>query len=228
MVSQADDFNPRTPCGVRRGEAHCGQRSRAHFNPRTPCGVRPPVLSRMATAMSYFNPRTPCGVRPCASRRREVRPIFQSTHPVRGATTRRPTRPAFSAAFQSTHPVRGATIAFTPYHAFAPISIHAPRAGCDMQSELMQTSPCYFNPRTPCGVRLWILFANSSPRGFQSTHPVRGATNKSAYDIAKDLISIHAPRAGCDVSHRSYEFSNNEFQSTHPVRGATVWGRTEA
>ena len=130
--------------------------------------------------------------------------------------------------FQSTHPVRGATIFAIFASVRRVISIHAPRAGCDMQSELMQTSPCYFNPRTPCGVRLWILFANSSPRGFQSTHPVRGATNKSAYDIAKDLISIHAPRAGCDVSHRSYEFSNNEFQSTHPVRGATVWGRTEA
>ena len=34
------DFNPRTPCGVRRSAAGCSCRN-TNFNPRTPCGVRP-------------------------------------------------------------------------------------------------------------------------------------------------------------------------------------------
>ncbi len=33
------DFNPRTPCGVRRRGGRAGDACR-HFNPRTPCGVR--------------------------------------------------------------------------------------------------------------------------------------------------------------------------------------------
>ena len=79
----------------------------------------------------------------------------------------------------------------------------------------------YFNPRTPCGVRLHPLRAggvlpNFNPRTpcgvrrgyqslmrevlqFQSTHPVRGATS-----------------AG-QTQRRNYL----TFQSTHPVRGAT-------
>ena len=34
---------------------------------------------------------------------------------------------------------------------------------------------------------------------FQSTHPVRGATNLPKTCNAWFLISIHAPREGCDV-----------------------------
>ena len=36
---QNTDFNPRTPCGVRRAAARSLWPDR-HFNPRTPCGVR--------------------------------------------------------------------------------------------------------------------------------------------------------------------------------------------
>ena len=37
---------------------------------------------------------------------------------------------------------------------------------------------------------------------FQSTHPVRGATNGQTYANAQQAISIHAPREGCDVEKR--------------------------
>ena len=57
----------------------------------------------------------------------------------------------------------------------------------------------YFNPRTPCGVRPDSSPVTSAPIKFQSTHPVRGAT-RCAYDLhAQRVISIHAPRAGCDT-----------------------------
>ena len=57
---------------------------------------------------------------------------------------------------------------------------------------------------------------------FQSTHPVRGATlNLPVYIDERYLISIHAPREGCDFDE-NYRAKLNEFQSTHPVRGATA------
>ena len=105
----AQNFNPRTPCGVRRVVMNCAAASttfqsthplrgatlsclyppitKADFNPRTPCGVRHHSgLSR--SGRRHFNPRTPCGVRPSCRPfpAREIR--FQSTHPLRGATAK--------------------------------------------------------------------------------------------------------------------------------------------
>ena len=63
LISRGGDFNPRTPCGVRRVRAGCSAADHGDFNPRTPCGVRP-VLKAVA---GFAN-------------------TFQSTHPLRGAT----------------------------------------------------------------------------------------------------------------------------------------------
>ena len=101
---------------------------------------------------------------------------FQSTHPVWGATRKDwPFRPIFG-PFQSTHPVWGATITLLVVGVHRPISIHAPRVGCDLAPanaiplrRISIHAPrvgcdnggvalCKafvdFNPRTPCGVRL--------------------------------------------------------------------------
>ena len=153
QVSTLSNFNPRTPCGVRprpaarsRGtdyisihapRAGCdreqlrAKKHLANFNPRTPCGVR---LTRgnEPERISHFNPRTPCGVRhdqpqtvcPCQSK------------------------------FQSTHPMRGATELITADDQTETISIHAPHAGCDAGAAMAGETMAYFNPRTPCGVRL--------------------------------------------------------------------------
>ena len=127
-----------------------------------------------------------------------------------------------------------------------PISIHAPREGCDRFRRRSCTSGCYFNPRTPRGVRLHTA---ESGRSWDSR------------------ISIHAPREGCDqrnsrVVRRRSNFNprtprgvrrtpttpastgrsdfnprtprgvrrigipncaaRSKFQSTHPARGATL------
>ena len=59
--------------------------------------------------------------------------------------------------------------------------------------------PTYFNPRTPCGVRqLW------------------------QHLLAGDVISIHAPHAGCDDVLEDWSADGWAFQSTHPMRGATA------
>ena len=102
------------------------------------------------------------------------------------------------------------------------ISIHAPLAGCDA------AAPAFCQRRG----------------GFQSTHPLRGATRGETIvrlpakisihaplagcDPALRLdeldvvdISIHAPLAGCDPKHRDLLGVPGAFQSTHPLRGAT-------
>ena len=55
-----------------------------------------------------------------------------------------------------------------------------------------------FNPRTPCGVRLSIIEVLPTLVGFQSTHPLRGATDDKPNERDASDISIHAPHAGCD------------------------------
>ena len=158
--------------------ARRNRQSCAHFNPRTPCGVRPsrscsrpsttatfqsthplrgatalhqreiviafPFQSthplrgatlggyRLILPILYFNPRTPCGVRQSTSPCWSTKLTFQSTHPLRGATSVSDAWSASVEAFQSTHPLRGATQ-------------HQGRDGL---------RESYFNPRTPCGVRL--------------------------------------------------------------------------
>ena len=56
---------------------------------------------------------------------------------------------------------------------------------------------------------------------FQFTHPVRGATKNGMSCPISKLVSIHAPRAGCDIEARELDVTRPKFQFTHPVRGAT-------
>ena len=79
------------------------------------------------------------------------------------------------------------------------ISIHAPRAGCDWS--VMDEVPelVHFNPRTPCEVRRCISSQNTTSIRFQSTHPVRGATQQPSSESRRLPISIHAPHTGCDL-----------------------------
>ncbi len=102
------------------------------------------------------------------------------------------------------------------------ISIHAPRAGCDTAKRAVCTKRRYFNPRTPCGVRR----NSGAPRqGFQPHFNPRTPCGVRLYVVKtiprKIVISIHAPRAGCDSNTPTCLSASSAFQSTHPVRGAT-------
>ena len=168
------NFNPRTPCGVRRAHPFW-LTSLSDFNPRTPCGVRP-VKTSSGYEYFDFNPRTPCGVRPgniSAWRK--------------------------SAAISIHAPRAGCDDDADRLFKHGRISIHAPRAGCDYAIIAWKHSPHNFNPRTPCGVRPWIECDDGAIWLFQSTHPVRGATSIVRSCRAISPISIHAPRAGCDL-----------------------------
>ena len=61
LLAVTVDFNPRSPCGERRGR-FSGRRNPRDFNPRSPCGERLGTL-RTSTTGANFNPRSPCGER---------------------------------------------------------------------------------------------------------------------------------------------------------------------
>ena len=56
---------------------------------------------------------------------------------------------------------------------------------------------------------------------FQFTHPGRGATSSLLTSAKATLVSIHAPREGCDTDRRTFVLNGFVFQFTHPGRGAT-------
>ena len=132
---------------------------------------------------------------------------------------------SYFSLFQSPHPARGAT--------------RGEEAAADITDN--------FNPRTPRGVRPDISIFTRRLYKFQSTHPARGATvillsipsvsmyfnprtprgvrHIAARNFANAImISIHAPREGCDLVSDGAEVLRAIFQSTHPARGATGRG----
>ena len=169
-------FNPRAPCGARQGD-HLGGTPLRAISIHAPHAGRDRCRRSDRRGKYYFNPRAPCGARPRRLIRPTPRPTFQSTRPVRGATSNSP-------------------------HLKTPktISIHAPRAGRDTArlppicsaSNFNPRAPCgarrrpapkapkqtrHFNPRAPCGARPSFITPSSQQSLFQSTRPVRGATN---------------------------------------------------
>ena len=123
--------------------------------------------------------------------------VFQSTRPMRGATIVS-NFVGSTMRFQSTRPMRGATLSRRIRVQTFQVSIHAPRAGRDPVSPQAPPPSRCFNPRAPCGARPPSVRCLSSPRRFQSTRPVRGATVLTPWQTA-----------------------SSAFQSTRPVRGAT-------
>ena len=105
---------------------------RSHFNPRAPCGARQHTLYHLPAArtISIHAPRVG---------RDQVVFLFFLHPPL----------------FQSTRPVWGATPAMPCRLTAAEISIHAPRVGRDRISLFHRCRRYYFNPRAPCGARLW-------------------------------------------------------------------------
>ena len=145
---------------------------------------------------------------------------FQFTHPGRGATRFRELRCRWDKRFNSrtpggvrrgllnffgakhtfqfTHPGRGATNCGYPEFGDIPVSIHAPREGCDLVSLIGLFCAESFNSRTPGGVRRICFASSKMMKRFNSRTP--GGVRPPFLDIrliAKH-VSIHAPREGCD------------------------------
>ena len=78
------------------------------------------------------------------------------------------------------------------------ISTHAPLAGRDRRGLHREEDNYYFNPRAPCGARLWPKIESATAKAFQPTRPLRGATRKKRTPRRWHVISTHAPLAGRD------------------------------
>ena len=204
-----------------RDQSHVVLGSVRRISIHAPRAGRDPGPAWGTPGEAYFNPRAPCGARLPNSIAPSMTLPFQSTRPVRGATRSglcgdrpqwhfNPRAPCGARLrrypprekkhkFQSTRPVRGATRAHLRAAGGVHISIHAPRAGRDQNTPQIPAVPGYFNPRAPCGARLVDIYGEDAQGTFQSTRPVRGATE------VKELFSGTA-----------------QFQSTRPVRGATL------
>ncbi len=164
---------------------------------------------------SDFNPRTPCGVRPSSCGAAPVDGVFQSTHPVRGAT--RPCRGAPESRLSiSIHaPRAGCDKKTKAATIILLISIHAPRAGCDDVLTGDVSFENVFQSTHPVRGATRFASATEATRKFQSTHPVRGATRcREGKGARGQAISIHAPRAGCDM--RPPLRSSPGYRQRHP------------
>ena len=123
--------------------------------------------------------------------------------------------------FQSTLPVRGATGIPRFFDLTDMISIHAPRAGSDPGRRDKYIGHADFNPRSPCGERPTDDLIECKYGVFQSTLPVRGATDPMT--IAASVLGLFQstlPVRGATSPMLGYLLSMI-FQSTLPVRGAT-------
>ena len=216
-----DSISIHAPREGRDGRQDAVAEKHANFNPRTPQGVRPRRHRRPAPQHGFqsTHPARGATYNVTIARREEVR--FQSTHPARGAT--RLTAPDCNTGgeFQSTHPARGATPA-DEYDRGEGANFN-PRTpqGVRRQDNRRHGAGPDFNPRTPQGVRLTVPQHPLTGCKFQSTHPARGATGGLGGRAAKEadfnprtpqgvrrrvygrgfcgrVISIHAPRKGCD------------------------------
>ena len=152
-VSTARKFQSTHPVWGATQESGMNIPSSYNFNPRTPCGVRQWSLPFPSATLENFNPRTPCGVR-------------------------RPSAKTLSRAcdFNPRTPCGVRLWTMMGMDLISPISIHAPRVGCDSGPSRGHILFRYFNPRTPCGVRLYPPERFGMQLVFQSTHPVWGAT----------------------------------------------------
>ena len=159
--SHLQNFNPRTPQGVRRlaiGDTTVAvtfqsthpaggatnlvhvRHSAIHISIHAPRRGCDPGKLKSCMRQLYFNPRTPQGVRRKLEERKEVLQRFQSTHPAGGAT-------------QSRKAVRNYHVHFNPR---TPQGVRPVRPGLQIRTFH------HFNPRTPQGVRQQILTKNPS------------------------------------------------------------------
>ena len=166
------------PLAGRDGREHRERPGAGNFNPRAPCGAR--RIAGLVHRFSAFDISTHA---PLAGRDRKASPYGRyqtiSTHaPLAGRDKLFVSVQMWYPLFQPTRPLRGATSCSC-------------RCKCGIR---------YFNPRAPCGARLFPFVV---------------------YFI-RPFISTHAPLAGRDARTAAMPPIATKFQPTRPLRGATV------
>ena len=147
--------------------------------------------------------------------------LFQFTHPGRGATLCRYALAVYVSCFNSRTP-GGVRLGHTHRHAEdLPVSIHAPREGCDYTHHASALAPGRFNSRTPGGVRLTTSPSSMRLCPFQFTHPGRGATGSKRSGWFVTMFQFTHPGRGATLEPTQDRLIDL-FQFTHPGRGATI------
>ena len=170
-----------------------------HFNPRSPCGERrPPAYPwTPSPGISTHAPRAGSD-RLQYGDLQQVRRI--STHAPRAGSDGLPKLRAVINLDISTHaPRAGSDVDHVIVLVGVLISTHAPRAGSDSGHFFWGQWAGDFNPRSPCGERLYKPDLYPVILQFQPTLPVRGATALLYHRPKPCSISTHAPRAGSDI-----------------------------
>ena len=175
---------------------------------------------------SSFNPRSPCGERRWRDLHQALLQRVSTHAPLAGSDGYSCSRPRLSSLFQPTLPLRGATGHGRRRHQEADVSTHAPLAGSDgphlellnvvlvvsTHAPLAGSDPrtfrcrsrqACFNPRSPCGERLFGFLLLVCLDEFQPTLPLRGATPWRWHRKSSARVSTHAPLAGSDASTRA-------------------------
>ena len=263
---EARVFQPTLPLRGATATGAPARRWSSSFNPRSPCGER--RSSRPSTSPSAsFNPRSPCGERRWRDLHQALLQRVSTHAPLAGSDGYSCSRPRLSSLFQPTLPLRGATGHGRRRHQEADVSTHAPLAGSDgphlellnvvlvvsTHAPLAGSDPrtfrcrsrqACFNPRSPCGERLFGFLLLVCLDEFQPTLPLRGATPWRWHRKSSARVSTHAPLAGSDASTRARSgavrcfnprspcgerheavkpaMSISWFQPTLPLRGATA------
>ena len=152
-------------------------------------------------SLTCFNPRTPCGVRRFPRISLTASNLFQSTHSLRSATRLRGGGPPGCR-----------------------VSIHALLAECDDWGQCSVRPDECFNPRTPCGVRLFGFYFGGTKK-VVSIHALLAECDLYRETVDLILRSFN-PRTPCGVRHKAIATANSkkEFQSTHSLRSATFRG----
>ena len=106
--------------------------------------------------LKNFNPRTPCGVRRIYGLFVDFVTIISIHAPLAGCDEL--TEQIRHVEIISIHAPLAGCDSFVEADGgmWKLISIHAPLAGCDRAFLELQPALVYFNPRTPCGVRLCV------------------------------------------------------------------------
>ena len=130
--------------------------------------------------------------------------------------------------FQPTRPLRGATTSLC--FDSVPLRHFNPRAPCGARLWLRATrspSPRYFNPRAPCGARRQEPCAGECRHcDFNPRAPCGARRGDICRCVGIVDISTHAPLAGRDVVRLNLFSFLMRFQPTRPLRGATIRSTT--
>ena len=168
------DFNPRIPWRMRPSSyaPHPISFSISIHASREGCDLD---VKEIIQYGKYFNPRIPWRMRPIAD------DLLDDIY-----------------YFNPRIPWRMRRAAYFPFHPWHLISIHASREGCDYWFRRRCGMASDFNPRIPWRMRPVVTFTGVNAAIFQSTHPVKDATNRHHLNLIDIAISIHASREGCD------------------------------